>query len=73
MRGFLQNKPQLLQLWDELDIHNAGWLSQKLKLLLVEHFNPYDFSDIKGELNESVGPLKNSIQSIFNNDCDQFM
>lgn len=56
-----------------MDNPNPGWLSQKLELLLAEHFNTYDFTDIKGNLNESVGPLKSALTSIFTSDCDHFI
>ncbi|XP_066254753.1 uncharacterized protein mtsh [Euwallacea similis] len=63
----------ILKLWNEVDIHNADWFSQKLELLLVENFNPYDFSEIKGDPNEPVGPLKACMPSFFNNNCDQII
>ncbi|KAH1025623.1 uncharacterized protein LOC109544675 isoform X2 [Dendroctonus ponderosae] len=63
----------MAKLIDEMDNRNQGWFSQKLELLLTEHFNTYDFSNIKGDLNESVGPLKSALTSIFTSDCDHFI
>ncbi|XP_030754278.1 uncharacterized protein LOC115881059 [Sitophilus oryzae] len=63
----------IIKLWDEIDIHNAGWFSQKLDILLEENLGQYDFNDIKGDANEQVGTLKASNSAIFNNDCDRFI
>ncbi|XP_050311246.1 uncharacterized protein LOC126746888 isoform X2 [Anthonomus grandis grandis] len=61
-----------IKIWEEIDIHNVGWFSQKLDILLVENFSPFDFSGIAGLLNEIVGPLKHNVLTLFGNDCDPF-
>ncbi|XP_066139524.1 uncharacterized protein mtsh isoform X2 [Euwallacea fornicatus] len=63
----------IVKVWNEVDTQNAGWFSQRLELLLVEHFNPYDFNEIKGDPNEPVGPLKACMPSFFNNNCDRII
>ncbi|KAF7265825.1 hypothetical protein GWI33_020895 [Rhynchophorus ferrugineus] len=69
----IRDMRHVIKMWDEIDIHNAGWFSQQLNVLLTEYFTTYDFNHIKGEPNEQVGPLATNLSSIFNGDCDQFI
>lgn len=56
----------------ELVVFITEMFSLKLRDFLLDNFPGYDFSDVKGDLHQAVGPLKPKL-SKFNGDGDQFL